>query len=96
MTLLPVRCYTCNKVLGNLGNVLETWKLEHQYRHDDPDASLEPFFVKYKIVRYCCRRVLLTFHDGEKDVKQLHTTAEVPSTMTLQDSVTYPRIFLAR
>ena len=52
--LLPIRCYTCGKVLGNLTQV---WEL---YRDQHGDKDWLPFFQKYNIQRYCCKRVLLS------------------------------------
>lgn len=50
--ILPIRCYTCGKVLANLTMVWE------QYKKESPNDWL-PFFEKYKIQRYCCKRILM-------------------------------------
>lgn len=51
--ILPVRCYTCGKVLGNL---TARWA-EHRERCSGDEWL--PFFERYGIKRYCCRRVLM-------------------------------------
>lgn len=51
--ILPIRCYTCGKVLANLTNQWEQYKKEN---HDD---DWLPFFQRYHIQRYCCKRVLM-------------------------------------
>jgi DNA-directed RNA polymerase I, II, and III subunit RPABC5 len=46
-TILPVRCYTCGKVLGNLGD-----------RYDkllDEGMSTEDALDELGLIRYCCR-----------------------------------------
>ena len=51
--LLPIRCYTCGKVLGNL---TDPWE---RYYKEEPTNWL-PFFQRYNIQRYCCKRVLMS------------------------------------
>lgn len=48
--MLPIRCFTCNKVLGQYNELFEKHK----------DGNLQSFFEKYEIKRYCCRKVFLT------------------------------------
>lgn len=54
--MLPIRCFTCNKVLGQYNEILEKYK-------NTETANLIPFFEKYEIKRYCCRKVFLTHVD---------------------------------
>jgi len=51
--LLPIRCYTCGKVLANL---TERWE---KYRKEQGDNWL-PFFEQHNIQRYCCKRILMS------------------------------------
>ena len=53
--MLPIRCITCNKVLGRYDHVFEKYKAEH----DD----LQAFFVDMNITRYCCKKVFMTHID---------------------------------
>jgi len=92
--MLPVRCFTCNKVIGHLEQQLEEWKTEHDYDCNAKDASLEPFFDKFEIERYCCRKMFLTFHD--EAIVSVHSKHHMPTTVKVQDPVTYPRMYLAR
>lgn len=50
--ILPVRCFTCNKVIGNYS---QAWD-----RHKDNPRL---FFLKYKIRRYCCQKIFMTHID---------------------------------
>lgn len=93
--MLPVRCFTCNKVLGHLETSLETWKKENKYDCNDPDASMESFYDLNKIERYCCKKILLTFHN-ENALGHIHTKYDLPPTISVSSTVEYPRIFLAR
>lgn len=52
--LLPIRCYTCGKVLANLTDPWERYRKEHQ------DGNWLPFFQRYNIQRYCCKRVFMS------------------------------------
>lgn len=53
--MLPIRCFTCNKILGCYNPIFEKWKR-------DSDNFLD-FFEKYDIKRYCCRKIFLTHID---------------------------------
>lgn len=98
--MLPVRCYTCNKVLGHLDTVLAKYK----YDTKDQDVTLEPFFQQHRIERYCCRRILLchvhvhipTISNHEKDELFLHHPHRLPRdddvvSVTLPSTVTLLR-----
>jgi len=52
--ILPIRCYTCGKVLANL---TERWE---NYRKQNGNENWLPFFQKHNIQRYCCKRVLMS------------------------------------
>jgi len=93
--MLPVRCVTCNKVLGHLETVLNEWKRQHSYDVEDPDSSLEPFFEKYKIERYCCRKSIMTHHDDSWYL-MIHSKSDVPTTVRIQETISHPCIYLAR
>ncbi len=47
--MIPVRCFTCNNVLGNLYRAL-----------NEADKIDETFFHTHQINNYCCRKVLST------------------------------------
>jgi DNA-directed RNA polymerase subunit N len=55
MMLLPIRCFTCGKVIGRYA---KAWD-------DHKNAGLEPasFFEKHGLSRFCCRKILLTTVD---------------------------------
>jgi DNA-directed RNA polymerase I, II, and III subunit RPABC5 len=52
--IIPVRCFTCGKVIGN------KWEsyLELKDKYDEKTA-----LDKLNLTRYCCRRMLLTHVD---------------------------------
>ena len=49
--IIPVRCFTCGKVVGNKWNEFNELKKIYEI-----DLVLD----KLKLTRYCCRRMLLT------------------------------------
>lgn len=53
--IIPVRCYTCGKVVGN------KWET-YQYMIQN---NMEPkeIYKKLGLVRYCCKRMLSTHVD---------------------------------
>ena len=53
--MLPIRCYTCNKVLGNKGATFETLKKNK--------VNLENIWEKLGLTRVCCRSIMLTHVD---------------------------------
>lgn len=63
--IIPVRCFTCGKVIGNL------WEIYQQLiKVGDPalgDKSVPlseaEALDKLKLTRYCCRRMMLTHVD---------------------------------
>jgi len=58
--IIPVRCFTCGKVIGHL------WA-EYKKR---VDAGEKPGEVMndLKLKRYCCRTTLLTHSDNIKEI----------------------------
>jgi len=64
--IMPIRCFTCGKVLGS---IFEEYKKRVYINGEDPKKVLDELGVK----RYCCRRTILSHpvfvKDGE--VKEL-------------------------
>ncbi len=58
--IIPIRCFTCGKVLGNVYEVYQT-RIE---RGEDPAEVLDDLGIE----RYCCRRIILTHEDLIDDV----------------------------
>lgn len=54
--LFPVRCYTCNKLIGHLW---ERYKRQLEEEEGTSGKILDEMGMK----RYCCRRMFLTFVD---------------------------------
>ena len=53
--IIPIRCFTCNKVVGN------KWELYQQKQKEG--KSNEQIFKELSLVRYCCKRMLMTHVD---------------------------------
>jgi DNA-directed RNA polymerase subunit N (RpoN/RPB10) len=89
--MLPVRCYTCGKILGNMN---EAWE---KYRQEMKLAKVEEenwmvFFERHSIRRYCCKRVLMTQVPDPNQEIIYKTSASVQ--IVTED---YPKsLFLAR
>jgi len=54
--MLPIRCFTCNKILGHYSDYVEQKKIN------------VAFFKKYNIDRYCCKKILLSSVDVHKEL----------------------------
>ncbi len=54
MSCIPVRCFTCGKIVGNLWRKYEIYKLSY---------SVEDALSKVGLERACCRKMLLTHVD---------------------------------
>jgi len=52
--MIPIRCYTCNKVTGHLGK-----KYDELLITMDAGKALDELGLS----RYCCRRIMLTYVD---------------------------------
>lgn len=50
--MLPVRCFTCNKILG-----------QYFFEKNSILKSPEQFFNENDINRYCCRKIILNHVD---------------------------------
>ena len=49
--IIPIRCFTCNKVIGN--------KWETYKSNLESGMSINDSFKNIKIQRYCCKRMFL-------------------------------------
>ncbi len=58
--MIPVRCFTCGKVIGN---VYEVYK-DRLVQGEDPGEVLDDLGID----RYCCRRMFLSHQDLIDDV----------------------------
>lgn len=53
--IIPIRCYTCNKVIGHL---YESYKQQLE-----KNVEANEIFSKIGFKRYCCKRMFLTHVD---------------------------------
>ena len=51
--IIPVRCFSCNKVIGNLGGPYNNLRKKN--------IGGEEIFKKLGITRICCKRMLTTY-----------------------------------
>ncbi|KAI8833857.1 8 kDa subunit-domain-containing protein [Chytriomyces cf. hyalinus JEL632] len=63
--LIPVRCFSCGKVIGNMWDQYLTY-----LQMDIPEGEA---LTKLGLQRYCCRRMVLTHVDLIEKLLQLRT-----------------------
>lgn len=74
-TMLPVRCFTCNKVIGRYESEFASFK-KTPTKLGVEDLSYTDFFTEFGITRYCCRKIFLTHvdiyqHDAEIEMEHV-------------------------
>lgn len=57
--MLPVRCFTCNKVIGRFQDSWDQYKQNNKLNKEDYIR----FFETHNIQRYCCRKIFITHID---------------------------------
>lgn len=67
---IPIRCFSCGKVLGNKYEIFNSYKDKQQA------------FIDLKIERYCCKNILLTSIDTED---LLSGYDKFPESITLKE-----------
>ena len=83
--LLPVRCITCNKVIGNR---CQMWD-----ELSKTDMPIPIIFNTMKIERMCCKRMFLTHVDVESEMAEY---TNLPHTVTRTESIDRARVYRAR
>lgn len=66
--LIPIRCFTCGKIIANKYEkyskmVEEKNKKEKYINNQDDRIDNRDIFDKLKLHRYCCRRMMLSHID---------------------------------
>ena len=54
--MIPVRCFTCGKVLGNLEN-----SFCDLIKNSNDEHSVKKALNKLNLKRYCCRAIMMTY-----------------------------------
>jgi DNA-directed RNA polymerase I, II, and III subunit RPABC5 len=54
----PIRCFTCNKILGN------KWKTIERLRHEQ--VPYPELYERIGVTRYCCKKVIMTSVDTDE------------------------------
>ena len=62
--MFPVRCFTCNKVLGHYWTQLEQFRRDHPHEEERDYVS---FFQKLGLRRYCCKKIFMTYTDTDQE-----------------------------
>lgn len=57
--MLPVRCFTCNKIIGQYQDAFDVFLSQHSKR----TIPYQEFFQTHDIKRYCCRKIFVTHID---------------------------------
>lgn len=89
-SMLPIRCYTCGKVLANLQ---QPWDDYRQTIQNKEEEEWLPFFESHAIRRYCCKRVLMTQTPDPNHTTQYQLPSSVVLHLPPEDT---KRLFLAR
>lgn len=68
LPLLPIRCITCNKILGHLSFKIREWKMKNG------DAKgLCPLLDFLGLTRLCCRKEIISHWDAYNHMQQFQT-----------------------
>lgn len=51
---IPVRCYSCSKVIG-------TSKIHFDAQRCEKQQDYQHLFEKFGITRYCCKSIIMTY-----------------------------------
>ena len=55
--MIPVRCFTCGKILGNLEDTF--------YEQLKCNKSIKDILNDLNLKRYCCRAIMMTYSKNE-------------------------------
>jgi len=61
--MLPIRCFSCNKVIGRFQDAYDAFKTSHHNDSKQMSEHFVDFFQHHGITRYCCRKIFLTHID---------------------------------
>lgn len=87
--LLPIRCFTCNKVLGNKSLELERYREEGR---DKTERGYCDFFEEQRIERYCCKKVIMS----TLDIYPVTREMKYPRTIEIKKVLETLKICIAR
>ena len=82
--MLPVRCFTCGKVLGN--------KSDKYHQLLEAGMPIEVIYNELQIQKLCCKRMLLTHVNTEEITCQYDT---LPNKVERTTSVDNTRVYRA-
>ena len=88
--ILPIRCFTCNKCIGDMW---EKFFIKCQ------EKDMVQVFIDLKINRACCRRMFSTsvdIHQQVEDYRETHDKMETNPFITQKTTYVSKRVYLAR
>jgi DNA-directed RNA polymerase I, II, and III subunit RPABC5 len=68
--IIPVRCFTCGKVIGN------KWE-EYKRLQEKGEETNDVILSKLGLTRYCCRRMLLTHVEVIDDLLKYNSITQI-------------------
>lgn len=83
--IIPVRCFTCGKVIGNLEKPFNDLK--------NAGMEIQNIYQELGIKKICCKRMLFTHVDVESQMAQY---TELPEKVHRTENIDNQRIFRAR
>ena len=83
--LIPVRCFTCNKIIG------DKWDAFVHMRENK--ISYKEIFEKLHIHRWCCKRMLLSHFDIADKISQYNDKHLKNVTITDECNLSFIRIY---
>ena len=80
--IIPIRCFTCGKVIDN------KW-IPYQKLINEELKTIDEALNILGLKRYCCRRMLMTHVDLIEDIMK-YTLSSAPYPIPLPSSAPYP------
>jgi DNA-directed RNA polymerase subunit N (RpoN/RPB10) len=71
--IIPIRCFTCNKVIANKWNTYCNLV--------EKGCEPEEIFKKIQIERICCKRMILSNIDNQDDLNKYNTLPDKVKTI---------------
>lgn len=69
--LIPIRCFSCNKVIGN------KWENYQKFVFEKGEENIDNILTELGLIRYCCRRMILS-HANLIDKILLYDNSKLP------------------
>lgn len=87
--IFPVRCFTCNKVIGNKWYTYK--KLLEKVDDENQDFSIDDVFKQLCVSKFCCKRHFTTHIEVIDDL--LLYEDSLPKSITLNTTTSRKRVY---